>query len=280
MSCRTPTVPTGMTIRRFTRAGFLLFVLFALPQTGETQPARLYRVGAVFQRGPYAAGVDGLRDGLNELGLEEGTQHVLHLREGTGDTKSVEAAARSLEVEKVDLIVTLTTTVTLAAKRATKSVPIVFYTGADPVSTGPVESFPKRGGRFTGIHGQGTDLTAKRLELLNEMIPRIRRVVTLYRPDGVSAQQSVKIARATARQLKVERGSGVQGGLAAYGESYYALGRLTARYVQRTLTGASPGDLPIERADRFHLVINLQTAKVLGLTIPQALLARADEVIG
>ena len=96
----------------------------------------------------------------------------------------MEAAARSLEGEKVDLIVTLTTSVTVATKRATKSVPIVFYAGTDPVSTGLVESFRKPGGRLTGIHRQSTDLTAK--------------------PDNLVAQQSVKIARDAARQLKLE----------------------------------------------------------------------------
>ncbi len=97
------------------------------------------------------------------------------MRDGKGDLKAAEAAARSLEAEKVDLIVTISTSVTLAAKRATKSVPIVFYIGTDPVTTGLVESFRRPGGRLTGIHRQSTDLTAKRLELLREMIPRLRR---------------------------------------------------------------------------------------------------------
>ena len=98
----------------------------------------------------------------------------------------------------------MTTAVTLAAKRATKSVPIVFYAGTDPVSVGLVEGVRKPGGRLTGIHGQITALTAKRLELLKEMVPKLRRVVTFYSPDNPGAQQSVKIARDAARQLKLE----------------------------------------------------------------------------
>ena len=95
-------------------------------------------MGVVLHGGPYSSAIDGLRDGLRELGLEEGKQFVLHARDGKGDLKSVEAAARSLEGEKVDLIVAMTTSVTLAAKRATKSVPIVFYAGTiryPPVSS-------------------------------------------------------------------------------------------------------------------------------------------------
>jgi putative ABC transport system substrate-binding protein len=325
-----------MTAPRLTRTGFLILALFAAPLSVEAQQARVYRVGVVLLGGPYSAAIDGLRDGLREFGLEEGKQFVLHVRDGKGDLKSVEAAARSLEREKVDLIFAMTTSVTLAAKRATKSVPIVFYGGTDPVSVGLVESFRKPGGRLTGIHSQGSGLTAKRLELLKEMIPRLRRVMTFFSPDNPVARQAVKIARDAARQLKVElverpvasieelqaglralrpgeadaffyvadamvasqteliiesarakrlptmfqdRGSVAKGALAAYGESLYTIGRLSAKNVQRVLLGADPGNLPVEQVDRFHLVINLKTAKALGVTIPQSLLAQADEVI-
>jgi putative ABC transport system substrate-binding protein len=321
------------------RRTFLVMIsggLLAAPLAVEAQQARVYRVGVVLHGGPYFSSIDGLRDGLRELGLEEGKHFVLLVRDSKGDLKSAEAAARSLEAEKVDLIYALTTSVTLAAKRATKSVPIVFYVGTDPVSVGLVESFRKPGGRLTGIHGQFTRLTAKRLELLKEMVPRLRRVVTFYSPDNPAAQQSVKIARDAARQLKVElverlvasveelraglralrpgeadaflyvsdamvasqaeliiesarakrlptmfqeRGSVAAGALAAYGESFYTIGRLSAKHVQRVLLGADPRDLPVEQNDRLHFVINLKTAKALGLTIPQSLLGRADEVI-
>ncbi len=314
----------------------LILTLFASPLAVEAQQPRVYRVGVVLQGGSYSAAIDGLRDGLRELGLEEGQQFVLDVRDAKGDLKSVEAAARSLEGEKVDLIYAVATSVTLAAKRATKKVPIVFYAGTDPVAVGLVESFRKPGGRLTGIHGQLTDLTAKRLELLKEMIPRLRRVVTFYSPDNPAAQQSVRIARDAARQLKVElverpvasveelraglralrpgeadalfyvsdamvnsqaeliidtartkrlptmlayKASVAHGGLASYGESYYALGRLSAKHVQRILLGADPGSLPVEQLDRPQFVINLKTAKALGLTIPQTVLARADEII-
>jgi len=293
-------------------------------------------VGVVLHGGPYSSAVDGLRDGLRELGLEEGKQFVLDVRIGRGDVQSVEAAARSLEAEKVDLIVAMTTSVTLAVKRATQRVPIVFYAGTDPVSAGLVESFRRPGGRLTGIHRQSTDLTAKRLEVLKEMIPGARRIVTFYKPDNPAAQQSVKIARDAARRLKLElierpvgsveelaiglrairpgevdaffavsdamitsqtalviatantkklptmlqeTGSVAEGALAAYGESYYALGRLSAKPVHRVLLGANPSDVPVEQVSKLHFVINLKTAKALGLTIPPSVLARADDVI-
>ncbi len=325
-----------MTASRLTLTGILILALFALPHSLEAQQARVYHVGVVLQGGLYSATIDGLRDGLRELGLEEGKQFVLDVRDTKGDLKSVEAAAKSLEGEKVDLIYAVTTSVTLAAKRATKSVPIVFYAGTDPVAVGLVESFRKPGGRLTGIHGQSVGLTAKRLELLKEMLPKLHRVVTFYNPDNPASRQAVKIARDAARQLKVDlverpvvsveelraglralrpgeadaffyvadamvssqaeliidtarakrlptmfqyKESVAKGALASYGVSYYALGRLSAKQVQRILLGADPGNLPVEQVDRFHFVINLKTAKALGLTIPQSLLVRADEVI-
>jgi len=204
------------------------------------------------------------------------------------------------------------------------------------VAFGLVESFRKPGGRLTGIHGRFTDLTAKRLQLLKEMIPRLHRVVTFYNRDNPAAQQGAKNARDAARQLKVElierpvasveelraglralrpgeadayfyvadslansqsefvietarakrlptmaynTENAAKGALAAFGVSYYAMGQLAARHVQRILLGADPGNLPIEQIDRLHFVINLKTAKALGLTIPQSVLVRADEII-
>jgi putative ABC transport system substrate-binding protein len=112
-----------MTAPRATLAGILIFALFAVPLAVEAQRARPYRVGVVLQGGGYLAAVDGLRDGLRALGFEEGKQFILHVRDAKGDLKSVEAAARGLEEEKVDLIFSLATSVTLTVKRTTKSVP-------------------------------------------------------------------------------------------------------------------------------------------------------------
>ncbi len=326
----------AMTAPRATLAAILLLALFALPLTVEAQAARPDRVGVVLQGGGYLAAVDGLRDGLRELGLEEGKQFILHVRDAKGDLKSVEAAARDFEETKVNLIYSLATSVTLTVKRTTKSVPIVFYAGTDPVTVGLVESFPKPGGRLTGIHGLFTDLTGKRLELLKEMVPRVRRPMVFYKPQNPAAQQSLNLARDAARHLEMElverpvasveelraglralrpgeadalimvsdamvvsrqdllieaamakrlptmltdRASATGGALAGYGENYYTVGGLSAKHVQRVLLGANPGHLPVEQVDKLQFVINLKTAKALGLTIPRAVLVQADEII-
>ena len=314
----------------------LALILGAAPWTVEAQQPRLYRVGVVLHGGTYADAVEGLRHGLKELGLDEGRQFVLHVRETKGDLRSVAALARSLESEKVDLIYSLATSVTLEVKSATKGVPIVFYAGTDPVAVRLVDSFRKPGGRLTGVHGRSPDLTGKRLQLLKEMLPKLSRVVTFYNPENAAARESVKIGRQAAPELNVrlveravtsveelrialdalrpgevdaffyvadammtsqapriikaataiglpvmfaDRSSAIQGGFASYGVSYYAIGRLSAKYVQRIVQGAQPSDLPVEQVDTPHLVINLKTAKALGVTIPAAVLTRADEVI-
>ena len=182
----------------------ILTVVLASPLAVEAQQARIYRVGVIVQGGVYSAAVDGLRDGLKDLGLEEGKQFVLHVHDAKGDLKAVEAAARSLEGGQVDVIYAVTTSVTVVVKRVTKRVPIVFYAGTDPVASGLVQSFRSPGERFTGIYSQFGDLGAKRLELLKAMVPTVRRVVTFYNPDNPVTEQNLKVARDAARRLDVE----------------------------------------------------------------------------
>jgi putative ABC transport system substrate-binding protein len=310
--------------------------LIAVPLAGEAQPTRVYHVGVVHQGGIHSEAVEGLREALTELGFEEGKQVVFDVRDTKGDLPAVEAAARALEAAKVDLIVSVSSSTTVAVKRATQSVRIVFFAGTDPVNLGLVESLRRPGGRLTGVHGQYTDLTAKRFELLKELAPGIRRALVFYNPANAAAVRSLMDARAAARQLKVmlverpvasvdELRTALRtlrpgevdaiadvsdamvisqakavidiaiarklpmmaadidevaiGALASYAESYRTIGRLLAKYAQRVLLGAAPGGLPIEQLDRLHLVINLKTAKALGLTIPASVLARADKII-
>ena len=180
-------------------------VLLAAPLAATAQqPGKVYRVGVVLRGGVYSQAIDGLRDGLKELGFKEGTQYILHIRDVKGDLKAVDESARALEQEKVDLIYSLSTSTTLAVKRATANVSIVFYAGTDPVVVGLVNSFAKPGGRLTGVHSLSTDLIAKRLELLKEMSPKLRRVVTFYDPGNNLARESAKSAREAARQLRIE----------------------------------------------------------------------------
>ena len=325
-----------MTTRR-AFIGTLAGGLLAAPLAAEGQQAgKRYRVGVVLVGGAYYVMVNGLKDGLKDLGFEEGKKYILHIRDVKGDPKTVEPAARALEQEKVDLIYSLATSVTLAVKRATVNVPIVFYAGTDPVVVGLVTSYAKPGGRLTGVHSLTTEVDAKRLEILKEISPKLRRVGVFYDPDNKAAQESAKSVREAARQLRVElverhvrsveelraglqalkpgevdalghvadamvtsqnrmvldaarakklpamsfeRSFVADGGLLSYGVSFHAVGQQSAKYVYRVLSGTNPADLPVERADRFELVINLKTAKAIGLTVPQLLLGRADEVI-
>ena len=314
---------------------FLAALVLASVHLAQAQQAKVYRVGVIHEGGPFYVAIDGLKEGLRELGLAEGKHYVLEVRDLKGDRRAAEAAARSLEREKVDLIYTVATSVTTVVKRATTEIPIVFAVGSDPVAAGLVESFARPGGRCTGVYRQG-DLTAKRLETLKEILPKVRKVVTFYDPSNELALADAKSAREAAGQLKIEiverQVASVEelrlgmkalkaqeadafffindamvtsqaqfiidtarakklptvfsepdlvakGALAGYGVGYYEMGRLSAKYVQRVLTGTSPQNLPVESLSRVELVVNLKTARAIGVTIPQAVLLRADEVI-
>jgi len=317
----------------------LIAIIVALVGYGaiaEAQQAKVYRVGVLLQGGPLYTIIDGLRDGLRELGFEEGRQYVLEIRDAKGDLKAAEAAARNLAREKVNLIYTLATPVTTVAKDATTDIPIVFCVGSDPVAAGLVQSFVRPGGRLTGVHYLVADLTAKRLEILKEILPKLSRVVTFYDPGSRVATEAAKLGREEAKRLGLkfiernvtsveelrkalqalkageadayfytadamvvsqaqliietaqtkglatmfhDQSLVAKGALASYGQNYHEIGRLSAKYVQRVLKGVDPRDLRIETVDNVELIINLKTAKQLGLTVPPEVLARANKVI-
>ena len=311
-------------------------MLFALSVNAEAGQAKVYRIGALFPGGPLSETIDGLRGGLRELGLEEGEKFTLAILDTKGDAKAAEEAARNFEREKFDLIYVLTTPVVTPARAATTNIPIVFCVGTDPVAMGIVDSFVKPGGRLTGVQYLVTDLTAKRLEILKEILPKLSRVIIFYNPGERVTAEAAKLAREEARRLGLkfierhvtsveelrkvlqalkpgeaeayfyvpdvmvigqvqliidtakakklatmfhERSLVAKGALASYGQNYYEIGRLSAKYVQRVLSGVQPRDLKVETVDDVELVINLQTAKALGLTIPPNVLARARKVI-
>ncbi len=186
-------------------ASYLLAILFfASVHLAQAQQAKVYRIGVIHEGGPYNAMIDGLKVELRELRFAEGKQYILDIRDVKGDPKAIEAAARSLEHDKVDLIYTLGTSVSTAAKRATTEVPIVFAGGSDPVAGGLIESFARPGGRVTGVHYSVVELTAKRLEILKAILPELRKVVTFYNPRNEFALKSAKAAREEGRQLGIE----------------------------------------------------------------------------
>lgn len=322
--------------RQWTGLFAIVIALTVCVASVAAQQPKVYRVGVIFHGGPYQAIVDGLQDGLRQLGLEEGKHFLINIQDSRGDLKAVEKAARDFERDRVNLIFSVTTSATTAVKNVTSQTPVVFSVGSDPVGSGLVQSFAKPGGRFTGVQYSTTDLTGKRLEILKEMLPKLSRVVIIYNPKNPIAVEAAALAREAGKQfgvqinerhatsveelrervgaLKVKEADAyfyisdamvtsqgqlvvdmalskrlptmfseqslvVMGGLASYGQNFHEVGRLSAKYVQKIFTGAQPGDLRVEAVDKFELVINLKTAKQIGLTIPPNLLARADRVI-
>src|SRR5829696_768631 len=138
--------------------------------------------------GPHFAGLAGLREGLQAAGLQEGSSLLLEVRGGTGEYRDVESGAAELERQGVNVLVAFSTSAALAAQRATADVPIVFAAGSDPVAFRLVESIARPGGRLTGVHTVIADSTAKRFELLREIVPNLRRVVSFYNPTSVHAR--------------------------------------------------------------------------------------------
>ena len=182
----------------------LIGLALASVHLAKAQQPKVYRIGVVTAGGAWYEVIDGLRVGLKQLGLVEGKQFTLAIRDTKGDTKAAEEAAKNLEQDRANLIYTTQTSVTLATKRATAGIPIVFCAGADPVDLGLVESFARPGGRLTGVFYRDTDLTAKRLEILKEIVPKLHRVVTFYNPRNPVAGESAKLVRETAGQMGIQ----------------------------------------------------------------------------
>jgi putative ABC transport system substrate-binding protein len=171
----------------------------ALISTAEAQQAgKAFQIGVILHGGSYRAAAGGLREGLRSFGLEEGKQWVLVLRETEGDLNAVEQEARDLARRPVDLLYTVAGSVTQRAVRATSDLPIVFAVGSDPITLGLVQSLNRPGTRLTGIHFLLTDLTPKRLQLLKEIMPNARRVVTFYDPTNKGAAEAARLAREAA----------------------------------------------------------------------------------
>ena len=304
---------------------------------GLAQAAGLRRIGFLLSatREGFESRVEALRAGLRELGHVEGKSIAYEYRAADGKYERLPALAADLIGLKVDVLVTAGTPGALALKGATTTIPIVIATISDPVATGIVPSLARPGGNITGLMFVVAELNAKRLEFLQQTLPRLKRVAVLMNPDnasmapvqremaeagaklgvelvrfdvrapddfeaafaGVTAKRSdavvivedamlnVNAARlgalATTKRLPSigldEVADG--GGLLAYGVNQQEMFRRAAAYVDKILKGAKPADLPIERSSTFTLVVNLKTARQLGLAVPREIRLRADRVI-
>jgi putative ABC transport system substrate-binding protein len=309
----------------------------AWPLAARAQQKAMPVIGVLSPTSPNPFGpfMGAFRQGLSESGYVEGQNLTIDPRWGEGHYDRLPALAADLVGRKVDLIMANSPPAALAAKSATSTIPIVFRGGNDPVGDGLVASLARPGGNLTGV-SLAEDVTAKRLELLSELVPRARVVALLVNPNNGTAERVIRdvleAARTKGLQLHVLKARGeseidtafaslVQlhadalvvgadpflssrreqfvalasrravpsiyawrefadsGGLISYGPSLTTAFRLVGAYAGKVLKGAKPADLPVQQATTFELVINLKTAKALGLTVPQSMLTRADEVI-
>ena len=309
-----------------------------------TRIARAQQTGKVWRVGFLASGVrppDGsapalLREELQSLGYAEGMNITYEGRWSEGRNERLRELAAELFSRKVDLIVAFGGPAAEAAKQTSSTTPIIVFSAGDVVDTGLIASLARPSGNVTGINDPAAVLSAKRLEILNELVPGAKRVAVLWntgnyamtlryreiekaaqmlgmtidplgvrepddfdaalaamtraRPDALmmltdaltnlNRQRVLDYVSARKIPAMYEFGYVVHaGGLISYGSDQDETFKLAAHYVAKVLKGAKPADLPVEQPNRYFLVINLKTAKALGLTIPQSLLLRADEVI-
>jgi putative tryptophan/tyrosine transport system substrate-binding protein len=165
----------------------------------NAQPSK--RVGVVLQGGAHFAGLSGVRDALQAAGL---ANIGIIVREGKGELRAIETAAWELENAGVDVIVAFAGSVAVATQRSTSRVPIVFVSGSDPVAFGLVESIARPGGRITGVQSLFSDVTSKRLALLQELLPGLRRVISFYSPENIIGSRAVQVASDAAQTLGLD----------------------------------------------------------------------------
>jgi putative ABC transport system substrate-binding protein len=310
----------------------------AWPLTARAQQTggKVRRIGILQPGAPPQPLVEAFRDRLREVGYREGRDVVLEYRWAQGKLDRLNQLATELVGLNLDVITTSSTPAAIAARLATATIPIVFTNVGDPVGAGVVASLARPGGNATGISLLATELSAKRLEILREIVPDMSRVAMLWNDTnpgmvlrareandaatklGVTIQSigvhdlvdfepafaAIESARvnalitlvdpftlqyrkrivdfAAARRLPAiyeSREFVESGGLISYGPNLLAIARRAADYIDNIFKGAKPADLPVEQPTTFELFIDTKTARTLNLTIPQAVMLRADRVI-
>jgi putative ABC transport system substrate-binding protein len=308
----------------------------AWPLVGRAQsPRKLRTIGFLVSGAPVSHGpwFGALAERLRELGWIENRNIKIEYRWAEGRPELYTEIANEFVRMNVDVIVALGAGPVLAAKRATTTIPIVFPASGDPVGTGLVQSLKQPGGNVTGLSLQQAELGTKRIELLREVLPDLRRLAILTNLSNPVNQVELGEIQGTAQILKIDiapvdirraeelapgfaslkeadalyiiadpllntnrvrintlaltarlptmfsfRENVEAGGLMSYGPNWTDLFRRAAEFVDSILRGAKPADIPVEQPTNFSLVINLTTAKVLGLTLPSNLLARAEVI--
>jgi putative ABC transport system substrate-binding protein len=308
----------------------------AWPFAARAQQPKVWRIGVLAPVPPMPTQLSAFRDGMREGGYVEGQNLFIDVRWPQGTFDQDPSVVTELVKSNVDVIVTWATPATIAARRATSTIPIVMAAVGDPVGSGFIASLARPGGNITGLSNISVDLSAKLMELFVELVPGMKRVGVVQNPNNpgmtvylretedavrklnmqvevVDAQTSDEFERAFA-QLSAKKADSVvlladptliehsrriaelaqsarlptafqrrenvdAGGLFSYGPDLNHLFRQAAFYVDRILKGEKPAELPVQQPTKFELVINLKTAKALGLSVPQTLLATADEVI-
>jgi putative tryptophan/tyrosine transport system substrate-binding protein len=311
----------------------------AWPLAAHTQQAAMPVVGFLNTQslGEFTEPLRGFRQGLKENGYVEGENVAIEYRWAENQLDRLPVFASELARRRVSVIAAISPPSISAAKAVTTTIPIVFLVGEDPVKLGFLTSLARPGGNLTGVNFLTSEVAAKRLELLRELVPAVTRVAVLVNPaDPTNTETTLEdvelAARARGLQISVFRASTSReinaafetfarervdalfvasgpffasrriqlaqlaafhrlpatyairqnaeaGGLMSYGASLIDAYRQVGAYTGRILKGAKPADLPVVQATKFELVINAETARMLGLTVPPSLLATADEVI-
>jgi len=339
LGSQTASRSTEPKMERRTFLGTVGFSVLAAPLAARAQQAgKVYRVGilCLFSLQTDSHLLAAFRQGLREfVGVEE-RNIALEVRSAEGNPERLPGLVAELVRLKADVIVADTTDAIRAAMRETSTVPIVMAIAADPVGSGLVSSLAHPGGNVTGLSLMLPEISAKRLQLLKEVLPRLSRVAVLWHPDipwhtpmlkeieaalpllGLQAlpiavrgpdefegafstmtkghvgalfvgdnpvyvmHRDRLLALAAKHRLPTlfgHREFVPAGGLMSYGPSLADMFRRAAGYVEKIRKGAKPADLPVEQPIKFDLVLNIKTAKALGLTIPESLMLRVDEVI-
>jgi putative ABC transport system substrate-binding protein len=316
------------------RRDFIVFLggVVAWPLAVQAQqPGKVHRVGMLRVGHTPPSWIESFRKGLRELGYIDGQNLIIEFGVAKSATELPDLAAELIR-RKVDVILASGTPSVMPAKNA--AISVVFVAAIDPVAAGVASSLARPGGNITGVSAVHADVTGKRFQLLQELLPKLSKVAFLVRTTSPATAQYVKEAELAAQTLGIELQtltvrdptdlegalssapaadallvvddavftaqrvriaelalknrlptmSGLRetvdaGGLMAYGPDYGDMYRRAATHVHKILNGAKPADLAIEQPTKFELVINLKTAKALGLTVPPPLLARADEVL-